>query len=105
MFDAKIKKDNGLQTTVNRFFEPRTLNFQFSTFNFLLGVRQSRRAFRYIFARALAKDAASIPNALEAAGLRLLVFELVTEPVEVPNFIASTNSDTVYPKSVVITDS
>ena len=49
----------------------------------------------------LAKDAASIPNALEATGLRLLVFELVTEPVEVPNFIASTNSDTVYPKSVV----
>ena len=30
----------------------------------ILGVRQSRRAFRYIFARTLAKDAAPIPNAV-----------------------------------------
>ena len=103
MFDAKIRKVN--KTTrpqVNKFlnFELRTLNFQFSTFNFLLGVRQSRRAFRYIFARALAKDAASIPNALEAAGLRQLVFEPVTEPVEVPNFYLR-QTQTPYTQSLL----
>ena len=122
MFVAKIKKDNGLQTTVNRFFEPITLNFQFSIFNFQFSFWRSatRRAFRYIFARLisaslkndrcllsvvcclkmLAKDAASIPNALEAVGLRQLVFEPVTEPIEVPNFCLQ-QTQTSYTQSLL----
>ena len=38
-------------------------NFERRTFNFFWAFA-TRRAFRYIFARSLAKDAAAIPNAL-----------------------------------------
>ena len=50
-------------------------NFPLSVFNFqfLSGRSATRRAFRYIFARTLAKDAAAIPNAL---GLRAMSCEL-----------------------------
>ena len=40
-----------------------TLHSTLSTLHFIWAFRRSRRAFRYIFARSLAKDAAPIPNA------------------------------------------